>query len=101
MNHKAMYMHGNGQLKSRVSQGVWSPKNTKNTPQIVIEGREKKQELRSHRAHQRYWHMAGIKNGESTQRRKQLKQTQPNRQNPKEGETEKQEKRQQGSDGLS
>lgn len=36
--------------------------------------------------------MAGIKKGESTQRRKQLKQTQPNRQNPKEGETEKQER---------
>lgn len=92
MNHKAMYMHGNGQLKSRVSQGVWSPKYTKNTQQIITEGREKKQELRSHQAHQRCRHMVGIKNGQSTQRRKQLKQTQPSRQNPKEGETEKQER---------
>lgn len=94
MNHKAMYMHGNGQLKSRVSQEVWSPKNTKNTQQVITKGREKKQELRSHRAHQRCRHVAGIKKGESTQRRKQLKQTQPDRQNPKEGETEKQEREQ-------
>lgn len=36
--------------------------------------------------------MVGIKNGESAQRRKQLEQTQPNRQNPKEGETEKQQR---------
>lgn len=68
MNHKAMYIHGNRQLKSRVSQGVWSPKNTKNTPQIITEGREKKQELRSHRAHWRCWHMAGIKNGVNTEK---------------------------------
>lgn len=94
MNHKAMYMHGNGQLQSRVSQGVWSPKNTKNTHQIITKGREKKQELRSHQAHQRCRHVAGIKKGGSTQRRKQLKRTQPNSQNPKEGETEEQEREQ-------
>lgn len=64
MNHKAMYMHENRQLKSRVSQGVWSPKNTKNTQQIITGEREKKQELRSHQAHQRCRHMVGIKNGE-------------------------------------
>lgn len=92
MNHKAMYMHGNGQLKSRVSQGVWSLKNTKNMQQIITKGREKKQELRSHRAHQRCQHVVGIKMGEPTQRRKQLKRTQANRQNPKEGETEKQKR---------
>lgn len=57
-------------------------------------GEEKKQELRSHQAHQRCRHVAGIKKGGSTQRRKQLKQTQPNSQNPKEGETEEQEREQ-------
>lgn len=80
-----IYTHVNRQLKSRVSQEVCSPKNTKNTPQIVTEGREKTQELRSHRAQRRCHHTVGIKNEESTRRRKWLKQT-----NPKEGEKEKQ-----------
>lgn len=81
MNHKATYMHGNGQLKSRMSQGVWSPKNKKNTPQIITEGREKKWEFRSRQAHWRCWYTAGIKNGvnaeKETVKTHTTKQTKP------------------------
>lgn len=37
-----IYMHVNQQLKSRVRVGKFcSPKNTKNTPQIITEGKRK------------------------------------------------------------
>lgn len=77
------------------SQEVCSPKNTKNTPQIVTEGREREQELkRSHRAQQRCHHRVGIKNEESTQEKETVKTDKPQRGREREA---KERKRHQGS----